>query len=163
MSIRSPDHVFDELLVMQYKAGDQKAMKLLIKRWNKKILVYAYRNIHNHEGAQDVAQEVWLAALKGMHQLNDHVKIGSWLLSIAHNKSMDWLRQNKINQENINVSTADLSSENHSRDEDLRVMRRAMQELSIDHRNILSLFYFCLLYTSPSPRDRTRSRMPSSA
>ena len=25
------------------------------------------------------------------------------------------------------------------------------------------LFYLCLLYTSPSPRDRTRSRMPSSA
>ena len=24
-------------------------------------------------------------------------------------------------------------------------------------------FYYCLLYTSPSPRDRTRSRMPSSA
>ena len=23
--------------------------------------------------------------------------------------------------------------------------------------------YICLLYTSPSPRDRTRSRMPSSA
>ena len=27
----------------------------------------------------------------------------------------------------------------------------------------LALFIFCLLYTSPSPRDRTRSRMPSSA
>ena len=26
-----------------------------------------------------------------------------------------------------------------------------------------SLFTICLLYTSPSPRDRTRSRMPSSA
>jgi len=24
-------------------------------------------------------------------------------------------------------------------------------------------YYGCLLYTSPSPRDRTRSRMPSSA
>ena len=24
-------------------------------------------------------------------------------------------------------------------------------------------YRFCLLYTSPSPRDRTRSRMPSSA
>ena len=23
--------------------------------------------------------------------------------------------------------------------------------------------FFCLLYTSPNPRDRTRSRMPSSA
>ena len=27
----------------------------------------------------------------------------------------------------------------------------------------LGQFYACLLYTSPSPRDRTRSRMPSSA
>ena len=27
----------------------------------------------------------------------------------------------------------------------------------------LYVFYTCLLYTSPSPRDRTRSRMPSSA
>ena len=26
-----------------------------------------------------------------------------------------------------------------------------------------ALLYTCLLYTSPSPRDRTRSRMPSSA
>ena len=28
---------------------------------------------------------------------------------------------------------------------------------------LLQVFYSCLLYTSPSPRDRTRSRMPSSA
>ena len=26
-----------------------------------------------------------------------------------------------------------------------------------------AVYSFCLLYTSPSPRDRTRSRMPSSA
>ena len=29
--------------------------------------------------------------------------------------------------------------------------------------NLSKLFGICLLYTSPSPRDRTRSRMPSSA
>ena len=28
---------------------------------------------------------------------------------------------------------------------------------------VLDNLYICLLYTSPSPRDRTRSRMPSSA
>mgnify|MGYP002682578709 CR=1 FL=1 len=41
----------------------------------------------------------------------------------------------------------------------------------IDGRHIVSLYtnqfgaagYICLLYTSPSPRDRTRYRMPSSA
>src|SRR5665811_815261 len=31
------------------------------------------------------------------------------------------------------------------------------------HKKPCYLFAFCLLYTSPSPRDRTRSRMPSSA
>ena len=29
--------------------------------------------------------------------------------------------------------------------------------------NVMNQDYPCLLYTSPSPRDRTRSRMPSSA
>ena len=36
--------------------------------------------------------------------------------------------------------------------------------LNIDHVNIGPYIRnTCLLYTSPSPRDRTRSRMPSSA
>ena len=32
-----------------------------------------------------------------------------------------------------------------------------------DGKWALDVFEYCLLYTSPSPRDRTRSRMPSSA
>ena len=28
---------------------------------------------------------------------------------------------------------------------------------------VMALLYICLLYTSPSPRDRSLSRMPSSA
>ena len=50
---------------------------------------------------------------------------------------------------------------------DLR--QRVRRELDVDHRagdgddpTVLEL-RVCLLYTSPSPRDRTRSRMPSSA
>ena len=47
-------------------------------------------------------------------------------------------------------------------------MKRAINEFGdrlegIDDRGGVALFYYCLLYTSPSPRDRTRSRMPSSA
>ena len=39
--------------------------------------------------------------------------------------------------------------------EDIATMDAAMAELNT--------VFSCLLYTSPSPRDRTRSRMPSSA
>ena len=34
---------------------------------------------------------------------------------------------------------------------------------TISGKGLDELFNSCLLYTSPSPRDRTRSRMPSSA
>ena len=40
-------------------------------------------------------------------------------------------------------------------------------DMRVDENNIaildMTLTSACLLYTSPSPRDRTRSRMPSSA
>ena len=38
-----------------------------------------------------------------------------------------------------------------------------MQGMIIHHHQALVMSKLCLLYTSPSPRDRTRSRMPSSA
>ena len=47
-----------------------------------------------------------------------------------------------------------------------------IDRLDINRRNMMdelqvlrdvTLFYNCLLYTSPSPRDRQKSRMPSSA
>ena len=36
-------------------------------------------------------------------------------------------------------------------------------DLSINKDNVILLFTGCLLYTSPSPRDRQKTRMPSSA
>jgi putative selenate reductase len=40
--------------------------------------------------------------------------------------------------------------------------RKTMDDMGYDYL-VFDDFHFCLLYTSPSPRDRTRSRMPSSA
>ena len=37
------------------------------------------------------------------------------------------------------------------------------KNISISYDEAREMIYGCLLYTSPSPRDRTRSRMPSSA
>ena len=48
----------------------------------------------------------------------------------------------------------------------LRYLLKSQKELvklCTDNRDAYKFFWICLLYTSPSPRDRTRSRMPSSA
>ena len=57
--------------------------------------------------------------------------------------------------------------ESHTEMEIHRLQLRLLQELKRAGRRVhvgLEMYpYTCLLYTSPSPRDRTRSRMPSSA
>ena len=43
------------------------------------------------------------------------------------------------------------------------VVYRGKKKVTLYIAKVLNRFLICLLYTSPSPRDRTRSRMPSSA
>ena len=43
------------------------------------------------------------------------------------------------------------------------VANEAIQFINVNAAKKEPFFLYCLLYTSPSPRDRTRSRMPSSA
>ena len=45
---------------------------------------------------------------------------------------------------------------------DIFINGPAAKKINKDHEVII-LSYACLLYTSPSPRDRQKSRMPSSA
>ena len=47
----------------------------------------------------------------------------------------------------------------HQRNSDIYIVFN----LILKYVNWMDPYYTCLLYTSPSPRDRTRSRMPSSA
>eukprot|EP00657_Telonema_sp_P-1_P000840 TRINITY_DN1166_c0_g1_i1.p1 TRINITY_DN1166_c0_g1~~TRINITY_DN1166_c0_g1_i1.p1 ORF type:complete len:140 (-),score=55.57 TRINITY_DN1166_c0_g1_i1:71-490(-) len=58
----------------------------------------------------------------------------------------------------------------HSSSEQRNDMMQALQRQQDQQAEVLEQLHqgleeldFCLLYTSPSPRDRTRSRMPSSA
>ena len=47
------------------------------------------------------------------------------------------------------------------RSEFVRGASSKLKDLGLKHEN--ALVYTCLLYTSPSPRDKRQSRMPSSA
>ena len=58
----------------------------------------------------------------------------------------------KLSEDNISDALAEVRKALLSADVHFRVVREFIDEVK-----------GCLLYTSPSPRDRTRSRMPSSA
>ena len=69
----------------------------------------------------------------------------------------------------INIGVVQFPGSNTERETFLAIQRANMNPLEILWNSDLELvqkcdgYIICLLYTSPSPRDRTRSRMPSSA
>ena len=66
--------------------------------------------------------------------------------------------------ESISASIGSSSSSgSDSGEDDAEMMQRLRATSALTERYRASLRRACLLYTSPSPRDRTRSRMPSSA
>ena len=51
----------------------------------------------------------------------------------------------------------------HNSQNSQEIAKQYNMGVSTIHELLIHPCYICLLYTSPSPRDRTRSRMPSSA
>ena len=68
---RGTDRVFDELLVIQSQSGDEKALSLLVKRWNTKMLRQAYILTDNREAINDIVQESWHTIVKKLTNLRD--------------------------------------------------------------------------------------------
>ena len=50
-----------------------------------------------------------------------------------------------------------------ARTDKLPITMDELKRFSSPNANEFTIFYTCLLYTSPSPRDKRQSRMPSSA
>ena len=69
------------------------------------------------------------------------------------------LKQNKLSTSSLRLEVTEKADIGNS--DTTQEMFKALRERGI--RLSLDDFGTCLLYTSPSPRDRTRSRMPSSA
>ena len=82
---------------------------------------------------------------------------------------LDWIRENPKKSNKREISKA-FEIKGAMRIELKRILKELAQEGKIEKKkksfedpNQLSPVSICLLYTSPSPRDRQKSRMPSSA
>ena len=101
------------------------------------------------DGSWDEGEELpkWVPATdSGRLDLARRMQVASEVLAarIAKNEAKN--RDKRKDSEKIQVSLTD-----------------PIAPLGRDKLKVYRPLYTCLLYTSPSPRDRTRSRMPSSA
>ena len=76
--------------------GDQETAFLrLVRQYGKVVHTLCYRLLKDRARAEDVMQETFMKAYETIDTLHDPKRLGSWLRSIAWNKSIDILRAEK--------------------------------------------------------------------
>ena len=89
----------DVELVRQAAAGDNVAAGKLYEQYIQPIYAFCYRQVGNVEVAEDITQEVFIAALKGLSGFKFESTFRTWLYQVARNHVMDYWRRiykNKI-------------------------------------------------------------------
>jgi RNA polymerase sigma-70 factor (ECF subfamily) len=91
----SVDSRDDDVLVRASQQGDRRAFETLVARHAQAILSVTSRMIGRGPDAEDVAQETFVAACRGLSRFRSDARFSTWLYGIALNKCRDVLRARK--------------------------------------------------------------------
>lgn len=85
----------DSEIINRIKTGDKNAFGEVVKKHQGMIINTCYGFVMRKEDAEDIAQNVFIEAYKGIENFRENSKISTWLYRIAVNKSIDFLRKEK--------------------------------------------------------------------
>lgn len=134
----------NEWLVLSFQAGNKAALNLLVKRWHKILIKNIHSKTQNLEVAKDIAQDCWVVVIHSIHRLQNPADFGAWLMKIASNKSIDYIRKKGLEQKFINTSLNNKESLNDHPDYQqamIRSIQIAFEKLPLKDRRILYLYY----------------------
>ena len=83
----------DEILVARAQRGERAAFEELLRRTSRLVFARLYLETGDTHQAEDLVQETYLLAFKSLRTLSDPKAFRGWLLSLAHNASVDAARR----------------------------------------------------------------------
>ena len=83
----------DREAVAEARAGDTDAFRLLVDGYSRKVFRLVYRMTLNEQDAEDVVQETFLRAYRGLDQFESRADFGTWIFRIAVNAALDLMRK----------------------------------------------------------------------
>jgi len=89
----------DELLVSRFQNGDEAAFEEMVLTYYDKIFARTYQLLKNREDAEEVTQDTFMRARKGLDNFRGDASFSTWLYQIAtnlsHNRYWYWFRRKR--------------------------------------------------------------------
>ncbi|MEM7160209.1 MAG: RNA polymerase sigma factor [Myxococcota bacterium] len=133
-------------LLRRWKAGDRMAGNQLMARHYDSI--HRFFELKVPAAAEDLAQRCFLAAIEGLERLREGGSVRAYLFGIARYQLIHHLRDGGRQQRIIGFGEADRVDSATSpsrvvaRQEEQRLLLRALDDLATDQRIALQLFYW---------------------
>jgi RNA polymerase sigma-70 factor (ECF subfamily) len=136
----------DQADVERVLTGDISAFEGIVRRWQGPLINLAYRFCHDRGRAEEMAQEAFLRAYRGLGQWRKDAVFSTWLFAVATNLYRTELRripERVVSLDDIaepaDARASDGGLEDRDRDS---AVRRAVGALPAKYREALILFYF---------------------
>jgi len=134
----------DHTLIRLVLEGNTSAFDVIVRRYNTKVYSLAYRLLNSVEDAEDVAQDTFSQAFKGLGSFRGTAKFYTWLFRITYNLAISQRRKRKPalslnsqtdSQGEITLPSDDAGPMKNLEDEEGKtLMDKALGLLSLDHR-----------------------------
>jgi RNA polymerase sigma-70 factor (ECF subfamily) len=138
----------DQADVARVLVGETSAFEGIVRRWQGPLINLAYRFCRDRGRAEEMAQEAFLRAYRGLGQWRKDAVFSTWLFALATNLYRSELR--RIPARTVSIDdiaepadprASDGGLEDRDYDRDLAV-RHAVGALPAKYREALILFYF---------------------
>mgnify|MGYP000414446815 FL=1 len=87
----------DNELLQLFRNGDNPnyAFNLLVKKYQQKVYYHVRRLVNDHDDANDVVQNTFIKAWKGLAGFREDSQLFTWLYRIATNESLTFLKRKR--------------------------------------------------------------------
>ena len=135
-------------MITRAQHGDPEALQAIFSRYGKPVLAFIYHMLGDRTAAEELTQETFFRAYRGLSRIQEGVKFSTWLFGIARNVAREAIRDKMRGVRE--VGRDDLASipmrddkagpeENVMSEELQRVIRRSLGSLPEDQRVVFVL------------------------
>lgn len=139
----------DPELVEHYRQGREAAFNEIVLRYQEKIYWVVRQFLSDHDDTDDVVQEVFIKAARGLHDFRGDASLYTWLYRIAVNLSLNAIRNKRVAEFFRLDDVGDLADHGSpgpdhqvDADEQQRIIGSAVRSLPPKQRTVFVLRYY---------------------